>query len=465
MSDTKNRNGVLTIYPPQIPGLVNATHPENPEGGIPLSLSVVGFIHNVVDPWVEQSLNDTASLLTNGSEIADATQIIGPDELHKSFDMFLTVFSLNEGINRLRLRVKRLSQPMPEISAPLVLLYHAERPGGEIAGSGDNPNLELSFASIIIDKGVDAPSAAAGVDATLSYIFMRELDEITFYLDGTTIKHTVTAAEVTAKRVVIKLTTEHFWQDNKRFALRFGVTDQLGNRSGPQAFWSATTYLDVHIRQPVLDLIAPKVLEARDSNGTVLNFVRDFYEARYATVEVRYPGSAPRQSVKVYWIGRNSTYGSEIQIVTAAGQTLQFRVPREEVVDTVGSGASVYYTVQLPGSNEDRPSKSLDITITEQKHRLGEPTLNAAKNNLRASYPELGKPPVPHKVRISLTVGTTRYDSAEIFIVEGSTYTDVPVPSSWITPNKGKLGLFNFTLKKTGTTEPIIFSWYLRVVL
>jgi hypothetical protein len=272
----------------------------------------------------------------------------------------------------------------------------------------------------------------------------------------------VTAAEVAAGRVVIRLTTSDFWQDNPQFALRFGVTDQLGNRSGPEAFWSPTTYIDVHIRKPVLDLIAPKVLEARDSNGTVLNFVRDFYDAQYATVEVKYTGSAPQQSVKVYWIGRNSTYGSEIQTVTAVGQTLQFRVPREEVVDTVGSGASVHYTVRLPDSSEDLPSQRLGINIAAQKYRLGEPTLNAAKDNLRATYPALDG---AYKVRISLTVGTTRYDSTEIDIAPGSPYTNVAVASSWITPNRGKTGLFNFTLKKTGTAEPIIFSWYLRVVL
>ncbi|PMQ12684.1 hypothetical protein PseAD21_06960 [Pseudomonas sp. AD21] len=463
MANQNNDSQLLKIDPVKIPGWVSPIeHPQNADGGVPLVLVAGGLIRILVDPWTNQSLEDSAQLLLNESQTIVATQIIGPTQLNQPFSMSFAASLLRDGINLLRLRVARITQPMPETSEPLRVLFHTPRPGGEIAGGGDNPNLLKALPADVITEGIDAARAAQGVAARLSYVYMRAGDVITVDLDGRNIQHTVTEAQAAVGQVVITLTTNDFWQDNARFALRFRVTDLLGNSSGPQAIWSATTYVDVHIRRPVLDLLAPTVLEARDANGTVLNFVRDFYAAQYATVEVKYTGSAPRQSVKVYWIGRNTTYASEVQIVTAVGQTLQFRIPREEVVDTVGSSAKVYYTVRLPDTTEDRPSKPLNITITGQRHHLPEPTLNAAKDNLRTYYPTLDG---TYKVRISLTVETIRYDSEEFFITQPSSYTDVVVPSSWIPPNRGKPGLFNYTLRKTGTGEPIIFSWYLRVTL
>jgi hypothetical protein len=463
MANQINDSQLLKIDPVRIPGWVSPIqHPQNPHGGVPLVLVANGFIRILVDPWTSQSLEDSAQLLLNESQTIVATQIIGPTELNQQFSMSFSASFLRDGINLLRLRVARITQPMPETSEPLRVLFHTPRPGGEIAGGGDNPNLLETLPADVIAKGIDAARAAQGVDVTLRYVYMRAGDVITVDLDGRNLQHTVTEAQAAVGQVVITLTTNDFWQDNARFALCFRVTDLLGNSSGPQAIWSATTYVDVHIRRPVLDLLAPKVLEARDDNGSVLNFVRDFYAAQYAIVEVKYTGSAPRQSVKVYWIGRNTTYASEVQIVTAVGQTLQFRIPREEVVDTVGSGAEVAYTVRLPDTTEDRPSKPLNITITGQRHHLPEPTLNTAKDNLRTYYPTLDG---TYKVRISLTVETIRYDSEEFFITQPSSYTDVAVPSSWIPPNRGKPGLFNYTLKKTNTPDPIIFSWYLRVTL
>ncbi|WP_460128558.1 hypothetical protein [Pseudomonas sp. H1_D05] len=58
---------------------------------------------------------------------------------------------------------------------------------------------------------------------------------------------------------------------------------------------------------------------------------------------------------------------------------------------------------------------------------------------------------------------TTRY-SDEVDIVNES-YTNFPIPAAWITENRGKDVMFNYTLKRTGTSEPLIFSWCLRVRL
>lgn len=462
MAGAKKTRRLRQIYPVQIPGWLSPIqHPENPHGGVPLSLTLSGLLQLLIDPWLNMSLEDSAKIYLNGSSSPALIKIIEPPELDRRFYMDLPAALLRDGINLVVLEVTRVSDPVPESSVPLRVLYHTPRPGGEVSGSGDNPNLLMTLPADVIANGIDAARAAEGVLVQLRYIHMRTADIITFSIDRHEIRHAVTAAEAAAGVAVIRLTTTDFLQDNPRSEWRFRVTDLLGNSSGPLAIWSRITYVDVHIRRPVLDLIPPKVLEARDSNGTVLNFIRDFYEAQHATVEVRYPGSAGGQSVKLYCLGRNNTYGSEIQFMTTVNQTLTFRVPRHEIVDSINSGMRFEYTVRLSGSTEDLPSKPLNITITGQKHFLPEPTLNAAKDNLRTYYPPLE---ATYSVRISLTVGTTRYDSNETTITQPS-YTNVAVPPSWLTGNRGKLGLFNFTLKRTGSSDPIIFSWYLRVTL
>src|SRR3546814_11754284 len=59
---------------------------------------------------------------------------------------------LSNGINRIRLSVLRAGQTIPETSQPLTVLFHRPRPGGEIPGSGDNPNLTLILPAEVIDR-------------------------------------------------------------------------------------------------------------------------------------------------------------------------------------------------------------------------------------------------------------------------------------------------------------------------
>ncbi|WP_454868156.1 hypothetical protein [Pseudomonas farris] len=453
--------GALKIEKVIISGLtIPIIHPDpDVTGGLALSLIVSSLAKVLIDPWFNQSPLDTAELWINEEPTAVATKTINPGEENKRFTMDLPDAFLRNGINRIRLKVTRVGQA-PETSADLVVLYHTPRPGGEVVGSGGNPNLLMTLPADVIANGLDAGRVAQGVDVRLSYIYMRAYDKITLDCDGHTVLHTVTPAQAAAGIVILKLFADAFPRDNPRFAMRFRVVDQIGNSSGPLAIWSKTAYINVHIRTPVLDLKAPTVQEARELGGTRLNFVQDFYEAQFATVLVTYTGSARGQTVKVYWIGRDSTYGSEIQTVDYAGQVLRFLVPRLEVVDCIGSGVEISYTVRLPGTTEDLPSKDLDITVTGQKHHLPEPTLNPAKDNLRAYYPPLEG---TYSVRMALFGIVTRYGD-EITIVQSSSYTNIPVPLAWITENRGRSVMFNYTLKRTGTAEPLIFSWCLRLI-
>jgi len=456
-------NSPLTVYPAKVVGgIQNPVYYPNPNVkphyGVPLALFTApgDWARLEIIPWDNQALNDSGWLIINkGTPLFMKT--IGAGDVGRPFDYPVPKAFFNDGINTLVVRVTNTVQPGGTDSIDLLTLVYIPRPGGEVAGSGDNPNLILSMSH----TNVGPTEAANGVDATLTYPYMREGDDITLDLDGRTYPHKVNAAEAQLGRVVIKLFAQDFWQDNKQFGIRFRVTDSLGNSSGPLAIWSKTTYIDVHVKQPPLDLFPPKVLEARDSNGTVINFVRDFYSARNATVQVEYAGSAGGQTVKVYWQGRDWTYGSEIQTVAFAGETLTFLVPRHAVVDCISTNARVWYTVATPSVPVEKPSRDLGLSVTGQKYQLPEPTLNGSKTNLRTYFPALdGR----YSVRISLTVDNIRQDSAE-FPINTTSYQDVAVPPQWISSNRGKLGLFNYTLHKTGTSEPHIFSWYLRVIL
>ncbi|UZE26287.1 hypothetical protein LOY67_13045 [Pseudomonas sp. B21-056] len=460
MTSQNTDNELLDIERVHIPGMIPVEHPANPHGGLPLNLLTGGLLPIVIDPWTEQHANDNARILLGDSDIPVLNKTIQPGEENDPFTLHLPGDLLSNGINKIRLSVLRIGQTVPQTSLPLVVLFHRPRPGGEVSGPGDNPNLTLTLPADVIANGVDAAMAAQGVLLKISYPYMREKDVITLDRDSQETLRTVTAFEASNGNVEMILRTADFWQDNPRFALRYRVTDLLGNISGPQAIWSRTTYIDVHVRQPALDLRKPKVLEARELNGERLNFENDFYYADFATVEVSYTGSAQGQQVKVYWIGRNSTWGSEIQTVTQAGQTLRFLVPRNEVVDCIGTGAAVGYTVRLPGTATDIPSPNLNITVTAQKHRLPEPTLDASKTNLRVYHPLFS---TPHSARMALFGVTTRYGE-EIPIMPNVSQTDLRVDPAWIRENQGRLIMINWTLRETGAGTPLIFSWFLRLI-
>lgn len=454
-------NASLVISPVQITGMVSIEHPENPDGGIPLRLLIDGFLPLLVDPWTSQELYDDARILLGDSDTPVLSKTILEDEKNKRFTLNLPGDLLSNGINKIRLSVMRVGQTTPETSQPLTLLFYRPRPGGEVSGSSDNPNLTITLPTDVIANGVDAATASQGVPLKIIYPYMREKDVITLDRDSQETALTVTTAEAAAGSVEIILRTADFWQDNSRFALRVRVTDLLGNSSGPQATWSKSTYIDVHIRQSALDLTKPKVLQAKELNGEQLNFENDFYNAEFATVEVSYIGSASGQTVKVYWLGRNSTYGSEIQTVSNAGQTLTFQVPRNEVVDCIGTGAEISYTVRLPGTTSDIPSKKLNITVTRQKYSLPEPTLDASKTNLRIYHPQLS---TPHTARMALFGVVTRYGE-EISITANTSQTDLSVDPAWITENRGHSIMINWTLRETGAGTPLVFSWFLRLIV
>ncbi|MHC8391915.1 hypothetical protein ACYZTM_28810 [Pseudomonas sp. MDT2-39-1] len=451
-------NSLLAIDKVYIPlWTTPVIHPDSPEGGVGLVLVRPAGVQVLVDPWYEMSEYDTAELLLNALPTAVDSKTIQPGEEDKRFTLYLPGGFLQNGINRVRLRVKRVSQE-PETSQDLVFLFNTPRPGGEVTGSGDNPNLGMTLPADVIAKGLDANRAAQGVDVTLEYPYMRAHDKITLDCDGHTVLHTVTDAQAAAGTVVLRLFADAFKNDNPRFAMRFRGVDQIGNTSGPQATWSSTTYIDVHIKRPVLDLKPPKVLEAFGNDGKELTF-DDMYSAEHARVQVAYTGSLTGHTVKVYWVGRNNTYGSEVQTVGQPDQTLTFLIHRLDVIDCIGSGAEVYYTVEYPGIAEPLKSRPLDLTVTRQRFHLPEPTLSADKRIATVSYVGMSS---GYSVRIAWHGKVTRY-GPEVPI-NNTSQMRLSIDPAWIAESAGLPVRINYTVLHTGSGERLMFSWILRLL-
>ncbi|WP_192564829.1 hypothetical protein [Pseudomonas gozinkensis] len=458
-------NSPFVVYPAKVVGgVLNPTYyPDltlNVHFGIPLALFTVpgDWLRLLIDPWDQQTVNDSGWLIINkGTPLFMKTIQTGEEGKAFYYDVPKALFS--DGPNTLVVRATNTIQPGGTDSIDLVTLVHIPRAGGEVVGSGPNPNLTLT----VSPTSVGPTEAAKGVDVTMRYTYMRTGDVVTLDLDGRFKTHRVTAADVQLGYVQIKLFAQDLWQDNKQFAIRFRAETSLGDSSGPLAIWSKATEIDVHVKQPDLDLLKPKVLEARLSNGTVMDFNAHFYDKEHATVEVEYKGSAPRQKVRVYCIGRAETYGSTTQEISSAGQKLTFLIPRRVIVDSIANKIQFSYTVILPDTVIERPSNDLDVHITRQMHLCGVPTINAARDNLRLYAPNPLE--APYTVRISLTIdGQTRLDSNEIPYVQGA-YMDFRIPTGWVSNNRGKTAYFNYTIRRTNSTDPIIFSPYLKVQL
>ncbi|WP_213939429.1 hypothetical protein [Pseudomonas sp. dw_612] len=452
-SDTSNVSGALALDYLILPGWVQTVQPPGlAHGGVSIKVAEQDNARGLlclIDPWPDSvfavlAVFDRVNLHLNGDTRPVDGKTIALGEENDRVALYVPVGALRDGVNQLHYEVIRVSGNRESSNALNVLFY---RPGPT--------SLRLVLPADVVRDGVSAARAAQGVICECHYSTPHAYDTVRLTGNSATDSRTVVAGQNSP--ILFTLYTDFFRRagDNPAAPFFFVAEDQLGNRAQ-----SATVNIDIHLDRVDLDLRPPVVLEAREAGGTRLNFQKDFYEADFATVTVNYTGSAPGQTVKLYAIGRANTYGSEIQTVQATGQTLTFRVPRLEVVDSIGSRMTFYYTVRLPSTSEDKESRSLGVDVTAQPLRLPEPTLNAGRNNARVYYPALvGE----YRVRLRL-YGVVIRNSDEIYINRPD-YMDIAIPRDWLTENMSRDVIFNYTLRKTGTSELIQFSWCLRVQL
>lgn len=99
-------------------------------------------------------------------------------------------------------------------------------------------------------------------------------------------------------------------------------------------------------------------------------------------VQVQDEELKPGDTVKLYWFGRSITLGSAIRTVRNPQEILSFTILRYEVVDVIGTNASIYYTVKRPPSDEIHSSKVLSLIVDGQAYNIQAPTLDKSHEKL-----------------------------------------------------------------------------------
>ena len=201
-----------------------------------------------------------------------------------------------------------------------------------------------------------------------------------------------------------------------------------------------------------LDLIPPTVVEA--SNGQ-LDFT--WLSDGMATVRVpQYPGMAVGHTVRVRWLCRVA-YLSEIKTVETVGP-IDFKIPRDEVIDSIGSLVDVNYTVEVSLGNI-QASTSYGLIMRPQPLNLVAPSIYFDNTNVRVSYLNSLK---MHSVAVRWKGVVERQTDIQ-HPEQNGYYLDFAIPSSWVTENRGREVLVNYAV---GVGDnPLIFSQITRKYL
>lgn len=216
------------------------------------------------------------------------------------------------------------------------------------------------------------------------------------------------------------------------------------------------------IKQPAV-LIVPYV--QHDNVAAPINDRQTLaYYQINADIDVVVPdyGMQPGETVKLYWVGRNTTYGSEIQTVASPPRPLRFKISKYEVIDVIGYRSTrIHYTVKR-GTAEPVLSDtlSLDVTGYPGEAPLTAPTLNAAHDNIRVQRQTGMGSETTVEVR---GLGTTEWQSTSQTLGSAQ-YLNFPVSATWLKANEGKPVRFNYSVRlKPSDGSNYRFSQLLRL--
>lgn len=220
-----------------------------------------------------------------------------------------------------------------------------------------------------------------------------------------------------------------------------------------------TSELKALVVKTTISLTPPAVIEAYGERGEHLK-MEDIYRSRHVTVQVKqYVGMAVGQTIRARWASARNTYDSVITRVDNVG-TMNFEVPRLEVVDAIGSTVPVSFTVRtFPGGPLHR-SQSLRLTIDAQAFVLTPPRLTPDLSTVTVRYPGMA---TGYQARVRLAgIETRKTDWQDL--KTGAT-AEFSIPQSWIQENIGKTVLINYSVNRPDVDENSMFSQVLRVQL
>lgn len=174
-------------------------------------------------------------------------------------------------------------------------------------------------------------------------------------------------------------------------------------------------------------------------------------------MRVDYDGMATGQTIRGQWTGR-VRYTTDVKTVTHIGP-MNFIIPRDEVIDSIGSTVSVNYSVVLTPGGTLLPSKILTLRVLPQPLDLVAPTINATNTTVSVAY---GASLTSHTIVVRWA-GVVEHRTSIQNPPSNGGITRFTIPSAWVTENRGKQVLINYSVGVGGS--PLIFSQLLRKVM
>lgn len=189
-----------------------------------------------------------------------------------------------------------------------------------------------------------------------------------------------------------------------------------------------------------------------------LNVQEDFYRDDYLRVEVpAFQGMTNGQSIKVEWAGPYFTWESPAQVVDTP-KTLEFDVPRLEVIDAIGRSVQVRCLV-----DDITPSPTLVLNIDAQQMEMPPPRFNPQPGHDSDAVSILSPDQQNgHTGRVRWH-GVRVYDTEEQHLTRG-TAEYFQIPRAYVEENRGREVLVNYTIYR-GNNERFRFSRVLRLKL
>ena len=208
-----------------------------------------------------------------------------------------------------------------------------------------------------------------------------------------------------------------------------------------------------------LDLLPPKVLEAYGTNGDRLNF-NDVYNNNHINVQVpQYVGMTTGQTLRARWTSGRYVYETETLTVGQPAPQI-FKIPRLEVIDSIGSLVTVNYSVRTVSGLPLQISKALTLRVDPQSFDLVEPRLSEDRKTVTVKF-------------LNMTTGFTvkvRWHGIVVRDTESKPIlndSSIPfsIPASWGSENVGKTVLINYSVYRSGSNDNLMFSKLLRLAL
>ncbi|WP_458725332.1 hypothetical protein [Pseudomonas mandelii] len=377
-----NTMTTFTLDKPLIPGMKEPIPgPDGVDAGLPLALTYLypEGVKVFIEPSSLAQAGDTFKLQLNGATVASFPVMAGEED--KRATVYVQTRHWTDGLNTLDCLLDRAGTEI-DASAPLRVLFHAQRPGlvDQFPGEEGHSELSIEVESEVLDQGVDPERASEGVIVTLSYPLMRTFDQIRLDCNSIVLNHTVTQPEVDQGWLEMTVDEATFVAagDNPRFRINYTVIDRVGNGPDVNSPYSASLYLYVNLKGTWYDppIVSEDPADAEDDPDTI---ELEKLAGKPATAQVYVPRGWLKDDEIHLTCRFRSTDGSEPEDVLTLIETIKnvpfmysLSVPYDRFARVAGGTAVFSYTRMSQGNRLDR-SIALKVDVKGKAVSLLQP--------------------------------------------------------------------------------------------